>query len=346
MGDVAKLAGCSQSTVSLVLNEIPNVRIAEETRRRVREAARSIGYQVPWAHARPMGAMREIGFVVDRLATSPEAVVSIDGAHEAARQDDHLLLIATTLSDPEIERATLASLLSRPIDGLIYASIMTRRIEPPELPRSVPTVLLNCYTEDRALPSVIPGEIAGGQAATTHLARAGHRRIAIVTGEMWMEAAQDRLRGYRRALATADVPFDPELVREGNWEYGSGYEAARALTSLPDPPTAIFFANDRMAVGGYARLREQGLRIPQDISVIGYDDQAICQELSPPLTTMVLPHREMGQWAVEWLLHEAQRPHGGRHSETERPHQGRFPVVKLDCPLVDRDSVGPPRSRE
>ena len=235
MGDVAKLAGCSQSTVSLVLNEIPNVRIAEDTRRRVREAARALGYQVPWADARPVGAMREIGFVVDRLATSPEAVVLIDGAHEAARQDDRLLLIAATLSDADIERSALASLLSRPIDGLIYASIMTRRIEPPALPRRVPTVLLNCYTEDRLFPSVVPGELAGGQAATTHLVRAGHRRIAHVTGEMWMEAAQDRLRGYRRALATADLPFDPELVREGNWEYGSGYDAARAMMDLASP---------------------------------------------------------------------------------------------------------------
>lgn len=334
MGDVARLAGCSQSTVSLVLNEIPNVRIAEDTRRRVREAAQEIGYRMPWAHARPVGAMREIGFVVDRLATSPEAVVSIDGAHEAARQEDHLLLIAATLSDAEIERSTLASLLARPIDGLIYASIMTRRIEPPQLPRHVPTVLLNCYTDDRSFPAVVPGELAGGQSATQRLVRAGHRRIAHVTGEMWMEAAQDRLRGYRRALATADLPFDPDLVCEGNWEYGSGHDAARRLMGLPDPPTAIFFANDRMAVGGYALLRERGLRIPEDVSVIGYDDQAVCQELTPALTTMVLPHREMGQWAVERLLHQAGRPHGGRHA-----------IVKLDCPLVERDSVGPPRGR-
>ena len=85
-------------------------------------------------------------------------------------------------------------------------------------------------------------------------------------------------------------------------------------------------------MGGYALLRGRGLRIPEDVSVIGYDDQAICQELSPPLTTMVLPHREMGQWAVEWLLHEA-----------DRPHAGRFSIVKLDCPLVERELVGPPR---
>jgi LacI family transcriptional regulator len=238
------------------------------------------------------------------------------------------------LSDPELERHALESLLARPVEGLIYASIMTRKVTPPQLPRPVPTVLLNCYTDDRSLPAVVPGELAGGQAATQRLLRAGHRRIAIVNGEMWMDAAQDRFRGYRRALATADIAFDPDLVREGNWEYASGAAATRSLLALADPPTAIVFANDRMAVGGYAALAAAGLRVPRDLSVIGYDDQPICQELDPPLTSLVLPHREMGQWAIDWLLHEAARPHRGKH-----------PIVKLDCPLVERESVGPPAAQ-
>ncbi len=207
---------------------------------------------------------------------------------------------------------------------------MTREAVARRLPRPVPTVLLNCYIEDRALPAVVPGQLAGGQAATQRLIRAGHRRIAIVNGEMWMDAAQDRFRGYRRALATADIAFDPDLVREGNWEYASGAAATRSLLAMKDPPSAIFFANDRMAVGGYAALAEAGLPVSADISVIGYDDQPICQELDPPLTSLVLPHREMGQWAIDWLRHEA-----------PRAHHSKRPIVKLDCPLVERESVDP-----
>src|SRR5690242_19658687 len=115
MAEVAKRAGCSQSTVSLVLNEIPSVRIAEETRRRVREAARAIGYQVPWPRLGGGGEMGVIGFVVDRLATSPEAVVSVDGAREAAWAEGRMLLIVSTLSDPEVERRSIESLLARPV---------------------------------------------------------------------------------------------------------------------------------------------------------------------------------------------------------------------------------------
>jgi LacI family transcriptional regulator len=331
MAEVAKRAGCSQSTVSLVLNDIPNVRIGEETRRRVREAARAIGYQVPWPRLGGGGEMGVIGFVVDRLATSPEAVVSADGAREAAWAEGRMLLIVSTLSDPEVERRSIESLLARPVEGLVYASIMTRKVDPPDLLRRVPSVLLNCYCEDRSYPSVVPGEIAGGQAATRRLIRAGHVRIGIINGEMWMDAARDRFEGYRRALATADIPFDPDLVRDGNWDYGSGYEHARSLMGLPDPPTAIFCANDRMAVGAYAALGELGLRIPDDVAVIGYDDQEVAQHLSPQLTTMLLPHREMGQWAVERLLHQE----GGSGRERE----GRHAVVKLECPLVERESV-------
>src|SRR3954451_11530470 len=330
MAEVAKRAGCSQSTVSLVLNGIPNVRIAEETRRRVREVARAIGYQVPWPRLGGGGEMGVIGFVVDRLATRPEAVVSADGAREAAWAEGRMLLIVSTLSDPEVERRSIESLLARPLEGLIYASIMTRKVEPPELLRRVPSVLLNCYCEDRSYPSVVPGEIAGGQAATRRLIRAGHSRIGVINGETWMDAARDRFEGYRRALATADIPFDPDLVRDGNWEYGSGYDRARSLLDLPDPPTAIFCANDRMAVGAYASLGELGLRIPDDVAIIGYDDQEIAPPLSPPLTTMLLPHRERGQWAVGRLLHE---PADG----AERRH----PIVKLECPLVERESVQP-----
>jgi LacI family transcriptional regulator len=173
----------------------------------------------------------------------------------------------------------------------------------------------------------VPGEVGGGHAATDLLIDAGHRRIGYVNGEASMEASRHRFRGYRQALATADLPFDPDLVREGNWQPLSGYEAARDLMRLKRPPTAIFCANDLMAVGCYEALHELGLRIPDDVAVMGYDDREIAQHLHPPLTTVLLPHFEMGSIAAEMLLDAAS-------GSTGRPRQ-----IKVECPIVRRGSV-------
>jgi LacI family transcriptional regulator len=192
-------------------------------------------------------------------------------------------------------------------------------------------VLLNCYTDDRAFASVVPGEVAGGHRATDALIDAGHRRIAIITGELWMDAARDRLKGYRQALATADIPYDPSLVREGNWQTSAGYEQTHVLMDLPRPPTAIFCSNDRMAVGCYEALKERRLAIPDDVSVIGYDDEEVARHLSPQLTTLVLPHREMGRWAVE------------RGFSLAGARRDKYPVTKIECPLIERQSIASPR---
>jgi LacI family transcriptional regulator len=160
----------------------------------------------------------------------------------------------------------------------------------------------------------------------------GHTRIGTIVGEPHMSAAQDRLKGYRRALATADIPFDPELVGDGNWSASAGYDATVKLLALKKRPTAIFCQNDRMAIGCYEALKEAGLRIPEDISVVGYDDEEISRHLHPRLTTSILPHRAMGQWAIEQL-----EGHGAKRE--------RYPVTKLECALVERDSVATPAER-
>jgi LacI family transcriptional regulator len=177
----------------------------------------------------------------------------------------------------------------------------------------------------------VPGEVAGGHRATEALIDAGHQRIAIITGELWMDAARDRLKGYRQALATADIPYDPALVREGNWQPSAGHEQTNALMDLPRPPTAIFCSNDRMAVGCYEALKERRLSIPGDVSVIGYDDEEVARHLSPQLTTLVLPHREMGRWAVE------------RGLALVANRREKYPITKLECPLIERSSIAGPK---
>nr|WP_244466878.1 LacI family DNA-binding transcriptional regulator [Devosia geojensis] len=339
MTDVAREAGCSQATVSFVLNRSPGIKLSTETRERVIEAARKLGYSTPvLAHVAPQRASYptvdgKIGFVVDQLATSPEAVVAIEGARQASWNARNIVLVAQTLNDPVMEPRTIASLVEQGISALVYMAIFTREIEAPDYLHDldIPVILLNCYTTDHAFPAVVPSEIAGGQRATRHLIEYGHRRIATITGEPWMEAAQDRLKGYRRALATADIPFDPDLVVEGDWSASAGYQGTRKLLELAERPTAIFCQNDRTAIGCYEALKEAGLDIPRDISVVGYDDEEIARHLHPQLTTSILPHRAMGHWAIEQL--EAQEPHGTQ----------RFPITKLECSLVERSSVAAPK---
>ncbi|UCI19956.1 LacI family DNA-binding transcriptional regulator [Mesorhizobium sp. B2-1-8] len=340
MTDIARAAGCSQATVSFVLNNSPGIRLSQQTRERVIEAARALGYSAPAFSAlnKPATAFEGtfdgldgvIGFAVDQLATSPEAVVAIEGARQASWNAGNVLLVAQTMGDAVMEPRAIAALTKRGISALIYMTIFTREITAPDFlyGLDIPVILLNCYTSDYAFPAVVPSEIAGGQSSTRHLISHGHRRIATITGEPWMQAAQDRLKGYRRALATADIPFDPELVVEGDWSASAGYAATVKLLALKDRPTAIFCQNDRTAIGCYEALKEAGLHIPADISVVGYDDEEIARHLFPPLTTSILPHMAMGQWAIEQL--EAPAVAG----------RGRYPITKLECPLVERESVG------
>ncbi|MER8697259.1 LacI family DNA-binding transcriptional regulator [Mesorhizobium opportunistum] len=345
MTDIARAAGCSQATVSFVLNNSPGIKLSQQTRERVIEAARALGYSAPAFSAlkTPIAAFEGpvfegpafdgldgvIGFAVDQLATSPEAVVAIEGARQASWNAGNVLLVAQTMGDAVMEPRAIQALTRRGISALIYMTIFTREITAPDYlyGLEIPVILLNCYTADYAFPAVVPSEIAGGQSSTRHLISHGHRRIATITGEPWMQAAQDRLKGYRRALATADIPFDPELVVEGDWSASAGYAATVKLLALKDRPTAIFCQNDRTAIGCYEALKEAGLHIPQDISVVGYDDEEIARHLFPPLTTSILPHMAMGQWAIEQL------------EAPPAPGRGRYPITKLECPLVERESV-------
>ena len=328
MMDVAKAAGVSQSTVSFVLNDVRNVRISEATRQRVLETAAAFGYLSPGHRAVGSRISRFIGFIVDEIATSPFGVASMDGARRLAWEHERVLMIASTGGDAELEKTVLDRLLNLQPEGVIYASILTRQVEPPGPLDTVPTVLLNCYTADKRLPSVIPAEVAGGHTATAYLIAAGHTRIGFINGEIWMDAARDRLKGYRRALASADLIFDPELVREGNWSPSEAYVQTYTLMALKNPPTAIFCASDPMAVGCYEALRDLSKRIPEDVSVMGYDDQWVARHLSPPLTTVMLPHEEMGRWAIEYLIDRIFSPDFKAVSQ-----------VKLECPLVERASV-------
>jgi LacI family transcriptional regulator len=338
MTDIAKLTGVSQSTVSLVLNNASGAKFSDSTRDKVLRAAHEVGYRMTQREPSALASLDAQGqrnliiYLADEISTSPHPVVSIDGARDAAFANGRMLAVYSTHGNAAIEARVLDGTLSNPdVLGVIYATVYTRRVTVPAALARVPTVLLNCYTNDANVSSVVPAEVAGGHTATDHLLAAGHRRIGYINGEPWQDAARDRLKGYRTALATADIPFAPELVREGDWGPATAFEETLSLMRAPNPPTAIFCANDLMALGAIEALKQLGLRVPDDVSVIGYDDQEIARHTHPPLSTVVLPNYELGRWAVETLLQEEHNRAAGA------PVRRR--TVKLDGPLIERGSV-------
>lgn len=330
--DVAGRAGVSVTTVSHVLNDAPGKRISDETRERVRAAAEALGYQ-PNGVARSLRLQRSqiLALVSDEIATTPHAGQIILGAQEAASRRGWLLMFVNSGGDAATEAAEIRALQQRQVDGFLYATMYHREVDLPAELAGSPTVLLDARSSDRSLPSVAPDEMAGGRIATQTLLDAGHRRIGLVLNVDDIPATRGRLAGYRAALTEAGLAVDDGLVAAAASETGGGLEAARALLDLPDRPTAIFSFNDRMAMGVYHAAAERGLRIPEDLSVVGFDNQELIADgLRPGLTTVALPHYEMGAWAVDALIRRIESP------EAE-PEQ-----VLLPCPLVVRESVAPP----
>jgi len=324
MKDVALKAGVSQSTVSFVLNGLEDMRISSETRQRVLDAVQELGYRPRNAGRPPKSAgVRVIGLMFDEVATSSFASISIEGVQEQAWKQNVLVEVVMTGGDRSYETAILRKWSADRVEGVIYGSILTRRVLPPNALAKHKSVLLNCYDSEHRYASVVPAERRGGEAATRALIEAGHRKIACISGEPWMEASDQRMEGYERALRAAGIPVDPSLMMEGNFLPNGGREATLRLMSGPTRPDAIFCANDLMAVGCYEALKELGEEIGRTIAVMGYDDQEIAQHLYPALSTVLLPHREMGQWCADFILSE----------EKTLPDQKR-----IECPLVPRAS--------
>lgn len=241
-----------------------------------------------------------------------------------------------TGGDPELERREIELLLQHQVDGVLYASMYHRVVSVPEQLRSVPTVLLDARSDDSSLPWVVPDEVQGGCTAVRELLRHGHRRIGFLNNVDDIPATHGRLAGYRQALAEAGVPYDPRLVVSETSDAAGGYRASLGLLRGAERPTALFCFTDRMAMGAYHAAAELGLSVPADLSVIGFDNQElICEGMFPGLTTVALPHYEMGARAVAQLL-----------ALTDAMGQGTGSAVqeKLPCPLVARASVtSPPR---
>lgn len=335
ISDIAQMAGVSRGTVSRVLNNHPAV--SPDTRQRVQSVINQVNYR-PNFSARHMRTdssnLVGFGFITDEVITTPYAVDLIRGAQDALWARGKVMLVVNAGYDTQMTEAGLEALLERRVEGIIYAAMYHRAVDLPQISSQASIVLANCFVEDRSLPSVVPDEVSGGYAATRHLLEKGHRRIGFINlgATNWdvpppLPASNGRLEGYKQALAEYDIPFDPSLLAYTNQTPEHNYLLSLDIMRLPQPPTAIFCGNDRTALGCYGALSDLGLRVPDDVAVVGFDNfKDISDGLWPPLTTVQLPHYEMGRWAVEFLMSA-----GGAPLEPVQ-HQ-------VECSLVPRTSA-------
>lgn len=305
--DVAREAGVSYATVSRVINNKEHVK--PEKREAVLRAMTRLGY-VANQQARRLagGRSRVIGLLVQGLesAYTGEIVRGIDLELDAAQYD---LMLYTTHRRRAKESAYVIAISRGMADGLLL--ILPRNPEAylQSLQRQrFPYVLIDHQGIGEGGGAVGATNWRGGYDATRYLIEQGHQRIGFITGAMELGSAADRLAGYRAALDEFGIPQDPSLIHEGDFFRPAGFAGARALLHLPEPPTAIFASNDEMAFGAIDAARDRGLRIPDDLSVIGFDDVPQAASMYPPLSTVRQPLEQMGRVATQMLLRLIEDP--------------------------------------
>lgn len=343
LADVAAAAVVSASTASLVMTgRGPELRISPAVQERVRAEAGRLGYR-PNAVSVGLrtGTSRTLGFISDSVATSQVAGRMILGAIEAAKEQGFMLFISETEASSAAERDLVHAMSDRQIDGLILATMFTRRHAVPRAAANVPVVLLNSVSPGQArVDSVLPDEVAAGRAAAQVLLDHGHRKIHLLgagprSGDVPRDsiAGQERLEGIHAALADVEL-WPASHTALADWTPTLGRTGAEQLLERDPDPGAIICFNDRVAFATYQVLHEAGLRIPEDVSVISFDDSDIAGWMRPGLTTVALPHEAMGRMAVELLLERISRP----TDQPTLPQTHRIPM-----PLHVRESVGAPR---
>ena len=327
---VAQRAGVSRSTASFVLaGRHQDMRISEDARQRVLRAAQELDYR-PNLMARSLRTKvtKTIALVSDTIASDPYAGRAIHGSLAAAVAHGHLLLIGETDGDPVVEERLISDFLDRQVDAFLYASMFTRYVRLPKELRGRPVVLLNCLTKE-AEPShhsIIPDELAAGLTAARALLEAGHRQGIYLVGHPGggVFASRERLAGIKEGLGEAGVRLAG--VVDCDWWPDSAYDAVSGAIGDGLDPRALICINDRVALGTYQALREAGVAIPDDISVISFDDSELAAWLRPQLTSIALPHYELGWHAVETLLGPAAEPG----------------ITRLPMPIRRRHSVAKP----
>jgi DNA-binding LacI/PurR family transcriptional regulator len=325
--EIARLAGVSVPTVSRVLNGRAGV--ALDTRQRVEAVIRERGYRRPETDSAPAAIIELVFHALESLW----ALEIIRGVERVARE--HELAVVLTEMEGRLTpgRAWTEQVLARRPTGVVAVfSELTVAQQSQLAARGIPLVVLDPTGEPlHQTPSVGATNWSGGLSATRHLIELGHRRIAMINGPVAWPCCRARLGGFRAALEMAGIEVDPRMVRDSTLYVEGGLRDGTALLALPEPPTAIFTANDLQAHGVYEAARRAGVRIPEDLSVVGFDDLPFSQWAVPPMTTVRQPLAEMGAAATELVLDLA----AGRRARHDR--------LELATELIVRESSTPPR---
>ncbi len=329
--EVAKRSGVSIKTVSRIVNN--DVGVNAKTRANVQSLLKSVNY-VPNQAARLMrgGTSSVYGLMTDSVATTPYSVDIVRGAQAALIEKHQTLLIASTDGDPIREAELWETFRSHRVAGVIYAAMFHKAhdVGRPHFAHSI--VLANCFAPLGDKPSILPDDEKGGYTQAQYLLALGHRRIGVVTLSPEIEATKLRRRGMQQAFLDAGVGFDHSFEKRGvvgplGAETMVAFEAARDVLSMKNRPTAIICGNDQIAMQVYSAAASLQLVIPDDLSIIGFDDlKLISETLRPTLTTVALPYFEIGQKAVELSISARE------HDQTWAPR------LLIACPLVERNS--------
>jgi LacI family transcriptional regulator len=328
IGDIAEKSGVSSATVSRVLHGHKDVSSA--TRNKVLQYINELGY-IPQRSTRTTTS--RIGLSVPMFNSYFGHIM--EGAFESLQGRDAQFVTIRTHNIHDNEAAQVKSLLSQDIHGMIFILPQESAAELLLLQKNgLPFVVTDPFVPlPNEIPTVMVENISASILAMEHLLSLGHRRIGIITGPPHWGMTINRTAGYYAALASAGIPIDPTLICEGRWTTQSGEEVGQQLLALPDPPTAIFAFNDEMAIGAMHAIIQSGRKVPEDISVIGFDDATPdLPYITPALTTLHHPLTEIGRLAVDVLYRLIQ------HQPLEATH------IKLSARLVIRESTGPRKS--
>ncbi len=306
--DIARELGVSLATVSRALADSPDISV--ETKERVWATAEALNY-LPNLMARSLRSKRSrvVGVVVQEVSTEFGAQ-AIRGIHDELSRCGYQMLLSAGSTSPEQERIAVSTLLERSVDGMIVADAVHHVAEGVQADldaAKVPTVYVNRRLRAAAVSFVGPDDVFGGYLATEHLITHGHRRIAYLAGPAQWQASRDRLDGYVLALGDYGLGSDERLLAQGDWAVESGYDATISLLDLDEPPTAIFVANDLMAAGAIDAARERGLRLPDDLALVGFDAREMSRYLRPALTTVTRPTYELGRTAASLLVEQVMK---------------------------------------
>ncbi|PKP55719.1 LacI family transcriptional regulator [Candidatus Atribacteria bacterium HGW-Atribacteria-1] len=299
--DVAELVGVHPSTVSRVIND--DSRISEKTREKVFLIIKKLGY-TPNAIARGLKTKRThtLGMLIPDI-TNPFFAEIARGVEDAANKNDFNIILCNTDDRLKKERTYLEILRGKRVDGLILGTAHIKDKSILELEKNnFPYILVSRNIEGLDKNCVIVDDEAGGIMAAEYLIKLGHRRIAHITGPLKTRSALNRLKGYKLTLKKHEIEYEDELVGEGDFRIKGGYQVMKRFLKLAEPPTAIFAANDLLALGAMQAIQKKNFHIPEDFSVIGFNDIELASFVYPALTTIRQPMLEMGALAVKMLL--------------------------------------------